>query len=209
MGQAAYNTSVKIGGTPTEFTGAATTDLGGNVFKIAEATKSVWSRGTTPTVYVDGAEVADTTYTVDYLFGEISFENPPAGAVTVDGQYMPTLDVGGANTYSVEISGDILTDTDFKNANSNSGHQTKCYGLLDVAASVGRFDDSSKTLRDKLKNREDVLLEISISKNAETIRGWFVVESAGSSGDLGALEAESLSFQLSGNDVSNFSWRKN
>lgn len=209
MGQAAYRTVVKASGTSTSFTDEATSNVGGNKFQIDDATKQVLDRSVAVVVEVDGSAVASTEYEVDYLFGIVEFNDAQTGDVTVTGNFIPTVSVAGANQYSVDITGDVLDNSNFADANSNGGYRTKQYGILDVAANIGRFDDLAKTFKTKLENRQVVLLEIKPGNGTETIRGWFVIESAGSQGEINSLEVESLTFQLDGDTKSAFSWRTN
>ena len=206
MGQPAYKTVLKIGGTSTKFVGETATSIGGNKFQIKDISKQILDRNVAPVVKVDNKFVTPSDYTVDYLFGIITFNTEQKGVVTINGNFIPTISIAGANQYSVDITGDILENTNFEDVIKNGGYKTKQYGMLDIAVSVSRFDDTKKTFKTKLQDREVVLLEIK-PNDVETIRGWFVVEKAGSQGENNALEAESLSFQLDGNNTSAFSWR--
>jgi len=46
----AHDTTLKIGGSSTAFTGEATTDLGADVYQIDATAKQVWDPAVTPTV---------------------------------------------------------------------------------------------------------------------------------------------------------------
>ena len=205
MSQAAYKTIIKVGGNSTAFVDESTLALGGNQFQVTDSTKRVFDRRASVTVYDNGNEV--TPVSIDFLFGVIELSGAPGGDVTVDASYIPLGNIGGSMEYSLDIGGDILDDTNFNQAGSNGGYRTKGYGLIDVSASVGRYDDLAKTFKNHKKNRSEVFIEIRPGGASDVARGWFVLENANSSGDIGGLESESLQFNLSDLDGKSFSFR--
>lgn len=194
MGEAAYKTSIRSGGVSTPFTAEATTSLGGNAFQITNAVRRVIDRKL-PVVVRAGSTVVVPT-SINYLFGIVQFSSAQTGAVTIDASFIPLGLIGGSTEYSLEIGGDILDDTSFDLTNTNGGFRTKMYGLLDVSVSVGRNDDLSQAFKNFKLTRSEVLIEIRPGGGTEVARGWFVLESVGSSGDVGGLEAEDLQFKL-------------
>ena len=198
MGQAAYRALIKASGTSTSFTDEPASNTSGNSYRIDDSTKQILDRAVAVVVEVGGTVVASTEYKIDYLFGIVTFTSSQTGNVTVTGNYIPTVSVAGANQYSVDITGDILDNTNFVDSQSNGGYRTRQYGMLDVSANISRFDDLAKTFKTKLENRKVVLLEIQPAGGTETIRGWFVIESSNSQGEISSLEVESLTFQLDG-----------
>lgn len=117
---AAYSTTLKVTGTSTAFSNEACTDLGDDTnFQITDATKRVWDPDVALVVEVDdggGYDVIPATdYTVDPLFGIVTF-NTPLGAgdvVRVDGSYLPLLTVGDARAVSISCDRDMLDSTVF------------------------------------------------------------------------------------------------
>ena len=209
MGQAAYNTTIKISGSAVGFTGEATTDLGSNSFQITDDTKQIFDRTVTPTVYDGGVPVATTDYKIDFLFGIIDFNVAPAGAVTIDGSYLPVSHIGGASSYTLNFNADVQDCSNFADASQNGGYRSKTITLIDASVDLTRFDDLNKQFKDYLENRESFLLEIIPGgvNGTSAARGWFTVENASSQGDVGALEEEDLSFHLDGDANAVFSWR--
>lgn len=204
--QAAYQATVRVASTPTSITNQATT-RSGNSYTITDTSKRVLDRNTPPTVKVAGTTAPATSYTVDYLFGIVTFNSAQTGAVTVSGKYMPTIEVLGANEYSVQLGADILDDTDFTNARTNGGYRTKVYGLQDASVTISKFDDRTGFFIEKIKSRSTCMIEILPASGTEAIRGWFAVESLNREGDVGSLEAGSLTLQLDGQLESSLSWR--
>lgn len=209
MSSPSYRTTVKASGTPTAFVDAATTRVSGNVFKISDFSKSCFDLNTAVTVYDDGVPLsAEEISSIDYLFGIVELVADPAGDVTIDGAYVPLAFAAGAKEYELSIQGDILDDTDFENASNNGGFMTRCYGILDVSASIGRNDKMENFFKELKTSRTPVLLEFRPGLSSTYARGWFVVESVSTSGDVGSLETESVAFNLAGKDERNFSIRE-
>lgn len=194
---ASYTSSIKKSGTSTPFSGEGMSNTSGNTFRIDDVTKRIFDRDGAFTFYEDAVAILSSDIVnVDYLFGTVEFLTSKAGVITVDGSYMPVTDIAGAKEYTVNISSTIIDITDF----STSGYRSKEYGILDASVSLSRFDDMSNTFSDVLNNREAVVIEINPAGSTEYIRGWFKLESDGKSGEVNAVEEESLSFQLSGGD---------
>jgi len=203
MAVASYNTTIKAGGTPTTMTDEDMSVVTGNQYQIDDATKQILDRDTDVTVKVDGTTVDNSNYSIDYLFGMVTFTSSQTGDVTISGKFIPTTAVGGASQYGLNISSDILDKTDFE----TTGFRSKDYGLSDVSVTLERFDDLAKTFKDKILNREGLMIEITPGGGSEKIRGWYVPESANNAGDVSSLETEALTFNLNGNIKSAFSWR--
>ncbi len=217
MGTAGYLTTVKLGGTPTAITDEPTTKVTANtVYQITDAAKRILDRTTAVTVKVDPdgagaapAAVADpSTYSIDYPFGKITFKTDQGASavVTVSGKYIPITAVAGANRYALNQSSTVLDDTDYPTAQANGGYRSRLLGLHDVNLTLGRFADTSKAFSDALKNRTPLLMEVRPGGAGDYFRGWMVVESDNASGDIDALEAEEISFQLDGDAKAAFNW---
>lgn len=206
MGLAAYNTSIKKGGTPTTMTSEA---MGGSgtTFQITNTAKRVVDRNFAYTIYDNGVavDVADIA-SFDMMFGKVIFTGSKTGPITITGKYIPLAEVDNAISHGVDITGDVLDDTDFATAAGNGGYRTKKYGLNDVKVTMARNDDLSKDFKDLVLAGTPVVLDITPANQSEKIRGWFVPESVSSSGDVAALEQESLSFTLDGDTTTSFSW---
>ena len=208
MGQAAYNTVIKKSGTSTSFTDEAMSNVSGNTFKINDVNKQIWDRTVVPTFEEDAVPIsASDVLSIDYLFGEVTFATSKSGAITVSGNYIPTSDVIGANSYTLNCSSNLLDESNFKDAQSNNGFRNRCYGMHDVVLSLSRFFDLTKTYVTPWLDRTIVLIEIQPGNGNEVIRGWYKIETDVISGDVSALESEAISFQLDGDINSAFSWK--
>lgn len=210
MSTPGYLTKVNKGGTPTAMVDEAMTVTTGNTYEIDDATKAVWDTDVLPTFEDNGVPVpAGDIVSINYLFGRVTFTGARTEPITVSGNFIPIACIAGANTYNVNMSLSVLTDTEFC---TNVGFQTKVGALIDVVIGIERFDDLSKAFFDILINRERVFIEILPQgpSSGSVIRGWFIEESDNHSGDVTTLETEPLSFQLDsdgdGVNEKTFSW---
>ena len=210
-GTAGYLTTVKRGGTPTAFSDEPMSLASGRTYQVVDPVKRVWDRDLAPTVYDDGVEVDSADIeSLDYLFGRVTFASgySVAGPVTVDGQYMPLAPVGGANSYKLNLGGDVLDDTDYDSAQASGGHRSKRYGLLDVSLTLSRWEDLSRDFSDLLLSGQAVLIEVRPGGGDLTARGWYVIESDNWSGDVAALETGEIGFLLDGDSAADFGWNE-
>jgi hypothetical protein len=199
-----YKIKVKLGGTPTVFNQSNASKIGAtNSFRIDDVMMRVISTENPLVIETsDGLTVLGSGLinAIDYLNGIITLDNAvvlPVGFeddIFITGEYIPLTDIGGGMECSLDIGGDVLTNTDF----SNVGYVTRGYGLHDVSATIGRYDPLDLVFRTHKRNREIVFLEFRFGNGVEVCKGWFVVESESLSGDVGGLEKEDLQFNLSG-----------
>lgn len=208
MGRAAYATVVERVGTSTAFSGetmSATSVT--NQYQIDDTAKRVWDRGATFTFFEDSVDVTADVDTIDYVFGKVTFKSSKTGDITVDGQYLPRQAIAGANSYSLDHEGDILDDTEF---NPTGGYRTKMYGLRDVQVSVERWYPLNKHYHDALTAGDILVVSIqpggANSATGEYARGFFRLDTAELSGDVSALEQESLSFMLDNDPDVSYAW---
>jgi hypothetical protein len=142
---------------------------------------------------------ADTA-SIDYLFGKVTFDNAYSviGPVTVDVTYLPMIDLGKAQSYTLTQTADAIKDTDFPTAQANGGFNTHRPGLRTITAEFpvvhSMYDDWQQFLID----REEIVIEINPDGNSKSIaRGFFRLMSDRQSGNVGALEQENINFSLS------------
>lgn len=214
-GRAAYKALIKSVsgesvaslGEPAELVGSGITIKGVEdcyAYRVTDPLRRVLDQASGITTHEDGVEVASTDVVfVDWLSGKLYSSRELDLDVTLDISFFTTAEVVGATSYTLDIGGDVLTDTSFKAARENGGYQTRILGLNDVSFSIDRNTDEAKVFLDYKRNRERVLVEVTpggedCGPYGGTYRGWFIVESDGYSGDVGDLEAESISFNLDG-----------
>lgn len=213
-GYAGYLAKILQQGTATAFTAEAMTLVSGKTYKIDATAKEIWDRATVPTIYDDAVDKSDEVLYIDYLYGQVTFKATytVTGAVTADGEYFPTTQLGKGNSYTLTMSAETKDTSDFATVQANSGNRTFEPGLRTVALELGGIFDSTVNSKADLVARGELIIEIDPTGTGESIcRGFFRMLTTGQSGDVGALEEETLSLSLNVpsdaqiNDF--FSWR--
>jgi len=198
-GFAGYLAKLKKPGTPTAAAGEACTVITGKTYQINNTAKRVWDRTVNVVVKDNAVDHTADVASVNYLFGKVTFDNAYAvvGPVTVDVTYLPMVDLGKAQSYTLTQTADAIKDTDFPTAQANGGFNTHRPGLRTIAAEFpvvhSMYDDWQQFLID----RNEIIIEINPDGNSKSIaRGFFRLMSDRQSGNVGALEQENISFSL-------------
>ena len=202
-GFAGYVTTIKRRGTSTAMTSEATarvTNISPPTFAITDTTKQVWDTGKSLTVFDDGDLVSiNDIVNIDYLFGRVTFPTgyTPTGAITVTGSYFPLADLCGAKSFTLTQTAEGIDDTDMCIAQTNGGNRIMSYGLKTVSLETSGIYKSANAILTTLQEREDHVIEINPDGGGDTVaRGIFRLASQGQSGDVGALEEETVSWRL-------------
>lgn len=197
-GFAGYVAKIKKSGTPTTFTGEATTLLSGRDYQITNPIKQILDRATAVVVH-DGVTLLTigTDYTVDYLFGIVTLTNAPAGAVTVAGKYLPMTQVAKANSFTLTQNANAKKVSVYETAQTNGGYESFDYGLRTVSLALKGIYASSNGFRALLAARAEMIIEVNPDgSSASVARGWFKAMTTGQSGNVGDNEEQSLNFSL-------------
>lgn len=182
MATAAWQAQVKVSGTSTAMTGEATTSLGGGQYQVTNAAKRVIDPTAAITVKDGGSTVSSSLYSVDKLFGIVTFSGYTAtGAVTIDSSYLPTAAVGECKGVTITVNAD-LADASVLESQAKKRATT----LLDWSGKLDRLalplDDldsgtaGTQSLDSWMKAGTPRLLDVLFTTGAR-FRGWFVVES--------------------------------
>ena len=147
---------------------------------------------------------------IDFLNRRIISGNRLYGFIRVTAYQRAITYVGSADQFQLDIGGDILDETTFKSAAEDNGFRSRTYGLNDISLTV----EGLRTLTNATKNlllfaiteRQEVIVEIITSSGTQRIRGYFIAESDTLSGDVGSLEREAISFQMTSTQEQPFSW---
>lgn len=217
-GFSGYLAELKQKGTSTSMTGEAMSQESGQIYAIDAAAKEIWDRSQTLTVKDNGSAVsAADIEDVDYLFGRVTFASgySVTGPITVDGNYYPTAVLGCANTYTLTMSTDAIDNTCFNTAQANSGRRTFEAGLRTVSLELQGVWQASANMKDELLNRNEIIVEVDPAGDGSSVaRGFFKLSNVGQSGAVGALEEETLTFNLTVPDETSnpqvetpFNWR--
>jgi hypothetical protein len=213
-GFAGYVTKVMRSGTPTTFTGLATTLVSGKTYKITDATKNIWDRLTTVAVTDNAVAVpANEIESIDYLHGRVTLTSghTVVGPILVSGKYLPMTAVAGANSFTLTQTANSIDQTDYESAQANDGYRSYIYGLKTVKLSLKGFYDDSNLFEALVEARDELVIEINLDGTGlTTARGWFRALSNQQSGNVGELEDATVDFTLSVPSQENislpFSW---
>ena len=200
-GYAGYMAEILIIGTTTGMTTEAMTLVSGKTYRIDDTAKEIWDRSVALVVWDDGAPVAAADIeNVDYLFGQVTFVSTytPTGAITINsGSYFPTAALGCAQSYTLTMTTDAIDETCFNTAQANSGRRIFAAGLQTVSIELQGVYSPSDDFKTMLTDRTEVIIEVDPTGSNDSIaRGFFKLATQGQSGAVGALEEESLTFNL-------------
>jgi hypothetical protein len=185
-------TTLKMGGTSTAFTQEATTKLTANtVYQITDSTKRIWDPAVALNVEVDPdgggaspfATVNPSLYTVDYMFGTVTFASDQGASAVcrVSGNFIPTVAIIEAKETSLDDMNDLLETTVF-----GTSWKTRIQGMSDASgefmtlAKLKTDNDPGagvKILRDLLRAGTPVLLEYKPGGGTDIWRGWIYEQS--------------------------------
>ncbi len=198
-GFAGYLAEIKESGTPTIANGEAMSIVSGKTYAIDDAAKDIWDRVDTVVVYDNAVDHTADVLSIDYLLGRVTFlaAYTVTGAVTVDISYLPMTQLAKGQTYTLTMTAEAIDNTDFATAQANGGYRTFESGLRTVSVELGGVYDSTENAASDLAGRNEIVIEIDPAGDGSTVfRGWFKIQSASQSGDVGALEDESITAQL-------------
>lgn len=202
-GFAGYQAKVLQQGATTAFTTESFTVVSGKTFTIDDDTKEIWDRSVTLTFFDNAVPVvAADIESVNYLFGTVTFATgfSVTEPITATGSYFPTIAIAGASSYTLTQTADTKQTTDFVTAQANGGFHTFEPGLRSVSVELSGFYDLTNAFLAALKAGTETIIEINpdgLGENAGSVaRGFFKPITHGQSGDVGALEEETVEFRL-------------
>lgn len=198
-GFAGYNATVKAVGTSTLMTGEALTLVSTGIYQITNAAHQVLDRANTFTVKDNTTDVTSHVLSIDYLFGIINITGySPTGTLTVTAHYLPMTALAKYQTFTLTQTLDTIETSDLPTMQTNSGIRTYSAGLKTVSMQVdGIYSNSSPVYRGYITGRTEVVIEICPDGSGKTVaRGFFKAASRKQSGNVGALEVESVTFNL-------------
>ena len=195
---AAHGSLVQTVGATTAFTGEACTVTTGTTFQLNDATKRILNPAVA--LIVKDGVTSDPCTAADFLFGKATLTDAPAGAVTMDGSYLPLLSVALVKSFSLKVSATVL-DTTAINA---AGVKTRTMGLqsadLTLEAVCQRYDDLDSGAGVLTIDGAAValyggpmLISILPASGATAFRGWFHLEKLESKGSQDGLLTLSMS----------------
>lgn len=201
-GFAGYVASVKSSGTSTAMVASAMEQVAGQTYKITDATKNVFDYTKEITflnnaVAIDAAEIES----INWLFGQVTFVPGyvvGGGPITVTGHYLPMSEVSRANSFTLTQTAETIDRTDYAIARANDGYRVFDPGLRTISLELGGFYDSDDAVWEILESRSEAVIEINPDGSGLSLaRGVFKLVTRNQSGDVGALEEQTRTFNLS------------
>lgn len=200
-GYAGYVAKILKPGTPTTMTDEAMSVVTGKTYQINTASKRVIDRLTAITVEDNGVAVSDANIdSFNYLIGRVTFVSSytPTGPITITGKYVPMVEVGCANEFTLTMTANATDTTCMTTAQANDGHRVYEYGLKTVSLELSGIQKTTNAYMTALKNREELVIEVNPEGEGKCIaRGYFKAVNNGLSGNVGDVEQETVQFNLS------------
>ena len=201
-GFAGYVATLKKQGTSTSMTSEALENISGNLYKVTDASKNLWDKDVA-LVFNDGSSgnpviPAGNIKTINHLLGQVEFLGAEAEPITVDGNFLPLVAFGKANSFTLTQTAETVDTTAFEDAQANSGFNVMEQTLLTVSLELGSFYQVSNNFNQILINREEVVIEINPDgNNLSFARGFFKPAIDNQTGDVAGSETESFTYVLS------------
>ncbi len=186
--------------TSSGFTDEAMTNVSGNTWKITDATKNLWDRGTTAT-FKDGTSGSPAIDEADilernYLLGQVTFSVSKTDP-TCSGDFFSLTTFAKANSFSVTQTADTIDVTAFEDAQANSGFNLFNQTLLQVQIELTGFYQQTNLFHQLLIDREEIIIELNPDGGGLSFcRGFFKAVTDSQTGDVGGTEMETTTFAL-------------
>jgi predicted secreted protein len=200
-GFAGYIVKLMKGGEPQTMTGEAMSLVSGKTYVITNTAKQLIDVDTTVTVLDNAVDHTADVENIDFLFGKVTFKSSytVTGPVTITGKYVALTAIAGARTFTLTQTATANDNTDIPDAKSNGGWRTfeTDSGLKSVSLEIGGIFKSTNDFRTALQTRSKVYIEINPdNSNLSVARGLMKYAGRSQSGDVGALEQETITLRL-------------
>jgi hypothetical protein len=201
-GYAGYVAKLLKPGTSTLMTTEAMSLVSGKTYRVTATAKRCFDRANaTFNVFDGGVNKNAELDNVNYVFGEVTFKSSytVTGAVTVTTNYFPLISLGKYTGYTLNMTADPIRDSDMPALQANLGYHTHTPGLKTVSIELPTVFNATDDWPNLLDDRSEYVIEINPDGTAfsgSIGRGFFRLISQRQSGNVGALEEESLRFDL-------------
>lgn len=199
-GFAGYIVRLMKGGTPVVMTNEACTFVSGKTYQITNVAHQYIDIATTIVVKDNAVDHTVDVLSIDFLTGKVTFKAAytPTTPVTVTGAYIPVTAIAGAKTFTLTQTAIAIDNTDIPIAKANSGFRTwEATGLRTVTLELGGIYKLANGFVAALTSRAPVYIEINPDNSSLSVaRGIFKYTGQGQSGDVGALEQETVNLVL-------------
>ena len=187
--------NVKLSGTGISTTGEATTDVGGlhTTYQITNAAHQVLDPQAAVTVKKNAVTQSAALYTVDRLFGRVTFHSALVGTdvVTIDASYLPMTSVAEANGAELSVNQATIDATTF----ASLGDTERTYGLRDANGSVDRFFQTDKLFYTALAAGTVMVVEFWRNQTTVDWRAWALFTKQDDKASVTTLIGETITFE--------------
>jgi hypothetical protein len=187
--------NVKASGTGVATTGEATTDVGGvhTTYQITNAAHQVLDPQAAVTVKKNGVTQAAALYTVDRLFGRVTFLSALLGTdvVTIDATYLPMTSVAQAKAAEISVNKATMDATTF----ASLGDTERAHGLRDANGSVDRFTQMDHLFFTALQAGSVIVVEFWRNQTTVDWRAWALFTKDDHKAQVTDLVGETVSFE--------------
>lgn len=199
-GFAGYIVKLMKGGAPIAMVDEPMNLVAGKTYIITNTAKQFIDIATT--IVVEDATVDHTAdvESINFVTGEVTFKAAytVTAPVTITGAYIPTTAIAGAKTFTLTQTANPIDNTDIPTAKANTGFRTfEATGLKSVSLELGGIYKLANGFVAALIARAPIYIEINPdNSNLSVARGIFKYTAQGQSGDVGALEEETVTLRL-------------
>lgn len=200
-GFAGYIVKLNKGGTPVTMTDEAMSLVSGKTYQITTVAHQYIDIATAILVKDNAVDHTADVESIDFLHGKVTFKAAytPVGPITITGAYVPMVPIAGAKTFTLTQTMNAIDNTDIPTAKANTGFRTfEATGLRTVTMELGGIYKLSNGFVAALIARAPIYVEINPDNSDLSVaRGLFKYTGQGQSGDVGALEEETVNLGLS------------
>lgn len=195
-----YVCAIKKKGSTTGMTTEACTLVSGKTYQINATTKRVVDRAVTINVFDNAVNRNAEVLNFNYLTGEVTFKASytVVGPVTITGSYFPMISLGKYTSFTLNQTAVAIKDSDIPEMQANGGVDTyRSGGLREVSLQLPAVFAAADAWDTELTSREEYIIEVNPDgAGSHVARGFFKLFDDKQNGNVGALEEETLQFNL-------------
>ena len=184
-----HKCEVKSASTGVSMTDEATTAAGNLTYTITDTAKLIIDMNTT-LVVKDGGTATTEAYKVNYLNGVITFATAVVRTITVTGAYLTPTTVATADSFTSDITVDMLENTKFLDE-----FKTYQAGLVSGTVNLGRFFVADDLFTDDILNGQYKIIYLYVDPT-HIIKMFGLLNSDSSTGEVADLIKETMTYQV-------------
>lgn len=196
-----YIGTLKKQGTSTATTAEAFSVVTGKTYQVTSTTKRIFDRAVAIVVKDNAVNQVANVQSIDPLQGKITFKSTYTviGPVTADYNFFPLITLGKFTAFTLTQNADAIKNSDIPTLQGNSGYHTFTPGLKSCSLDIPMVFNQADAWYTALQTRGEYIIEINpdgTGTAGSLARGFFRLENDNVKGNVGALEEETLKFDL-------------